>query len=35
LPECVRMERARKPDEALHACSLAWDPAAGTLRSTQ
>ena len=35
LPECVRMERARKPDQALHACSLAWDPETGALRSAQ
>ena len=35
LPECVRMERAKHPDQPLHACSLAWDPAAGALRSTE
>lgn len=35
LPECVRMERAKQPDLHLHACSLAWDAAAGALRSTQ
>jgi protein O-mannosyl-transferase len=35
LPECVRIERAQKPDVPLHACSLAWDPATGALRSTQ
>lgn len=35
LPECVRIERERKPDLPVHACSLRWDPAAGELRSTQ
>jgi hypothetical protein len=35
LPECIRMERAKHPDLPMHACSLAWDPAAGALRSTQ
>jgi hypothetical protein len=35
LPECVRIERAQKPDLALHACSLAWDADADALRSTQ
>jgi hypothetical protein len=35
LPECVRMERAKRPGLPLHACSLVWDAAAGALRSTQ
>jgi hypothetical protein len=33
LPECVRIERAQRPDQPLHTCSLAWDPATGTLRA--
>jgi hypothetical protein len=35
LPECVRIERNRRPDQPLHACSLAWDPATGALYSAQ
>jgi hypothetical protein len=35
LPECVRIEQARKPGQPLHACSLAWDPATGALRAMQ
>jgi Dolichyl-phosphate-mannose-protein mannosyltransferase len=35
LPECVRIQREKQPDAPLHACSLAWDAATGSLGSTR
>jgi hypothetical protein len=35
LPVCVRMERAKHPEEPLHSCSLSWDSAAGGLRGAE